>query len=80
MVTGAMAEYAHQVCWISNTYYLPRNQAPLTRDQPRDSVLIYYQVCLIRLKKQLFAIAIATNLLYYIFVSIRDFLHPMLPA
>ena len=52
MVTGAMVEYAHQVCWISNTYYLPRNQAPLTRDQPRDSVLIYYQVCLIRLKKQ----------------------------
>ena len=47
LVTGAMVEYAHQVCWISNTYYLPRNQAPLTRDQPRDSVLIYYQVCLI---------------------------------
>mgnify|MGYP001794714249 FL=1 len=54
MVTGAMVEYAHQVCWISNTYYLPRNQAPLTRDQPRDSVLIYYQVCINLSQKPLF--------------------------
>lgn len=42
--TGAMVDYAHQICWISNTYYLPQGVAPLTIDQPRDSVLIYYQV------------------------------------
>lgn len=42
--SGWMVEYAHQVCWISNTYYLPPNEAPLTKDQPRERVLIYYQV------------------------------------
>ena len=39
-----MVEYAHQICWISNTYYLPPGTAPLTRDQPREQILVYYQV------------------------------------
>ena len=39
-----MVKYTHQVCWISNTYYLPRDRAPLTKNQPRELVLVYYQV------------------------------------
>ena len=41
---GPMVKYTHQVCWISNTYYLPRDRAPLTKNQPRELVLVYYQV------------------------------------
>lgn len=39
-----MVDYAHQLCWISNTYYLPKGRAPLLEHEPREKVLIYYQV------------------------------------
>jgi len=39
-----MTEYTHQVCWISNTYYLPAGRAPLSRLEVKEHVLIYYQV------------------------------------
>ncbi|XP_067933116.1 innexin unc-9-like [Watersipora subatra] len=41
--TGPMVDYAHQICWISNTYYLAPELAPLKSNEPREAILVYYQ-------------------------------------